>query len=507
MFGSLRTWSSFVFLLIVLGAFLAPLPTPPEAAAGDASERPVLDFTDSRPNVVLMLVDDMAMTDLQYMPKVRRLIDRRGVFFKNAISPNPVCCPARAAIITGQQTHNNGVFANKGYWGAIKALREPDNTLPKWLQDAGYSTAFFGKYLNGYGEQRDDPPPAGWDFWDATSKYVYGYTRFEVSNNGDPLMFEDDYITTRQRQRSDDIIRDFAARRNSDGSPFFIFDSYVAPHGAISADPAVVDEVGVGAIPEEKYRNLYADERNPAESKPSWNKPIRNYPVTGRMRGVKPRDREHMQQLFLNRIRSLASVDDAVAQTVRVLKEVGEYDNTILIFVSDNGYILGEHGKYGKEVALEESLHIPLLMAGPGIAKNETSKRWATLADLSATILEAAEATPGRPQDGRSLLNASAEDGKPRTALAIENGNNLDRDGTGPRWHYQGVLLGTRYTYTKWSHMGNGEELYDNKRDPYQLVNVAGKARYRETLRQARKAFRNLKDCAGPKECMGWPVR
>lgn len=464
---------------------------------------------DERPNIIVMLVDDMRVEDLAYMPKLRQYMADKGIYYPNMISPNPVCCPARGSLVSAQYTHNNGVLTNAGFYGGMDALKHPDNTVPVWLQQAGYNTAFFGKYMNGYGDARTEAIPAGWDWWDATGRGTYAFTKFQFANNGEPEWFENDYITTRLRERSDERIRVFAEERATSGEPFFIFDSYVAPHGAIGADKELVREVGRGPIPDVQYRDLYLDQLNPSFEKPSYNAAIKNYPVKGYMREMKKRGVEEMQKKFLLRIQSLASVDDAVEQTVATLKETGQYDNTVLFFLSDNGFLLGEHMKYGKQLIQHESVRVPLVVSGPGFEGGQSSERWATTVDVATTVLDLARAKPGLPIDGRSLVGSSSRDPKPSTAVVVENGNAKARSRRDDKWNYQGLLMGLRYSYADWTTNGGGEELYDNERDPYQLVNVANDPRYAPVLAAARKELAKLGACSGPESCESkrdsWP--
>jgi N-acetylglucosamine-6-sulfatase len=105
---------------------------------------------DRRPNVVLITTDDQALTDMRWMPLTRRWLGRGGVTFRNMLSPHPLCCPARAEIITGQFAQNNGVHTNAGPYGGLGALEDPDNTIADWLQRSGYLVGLSGKYLNQY---------------------------------------------------------------------------------------------------------------------------------------------------------------------------------------------------------------------------------------------------------------------------------------------------------------------------------------------------------------------
>ena len=121
----------------------APPPRPPaEAPTRTAHRRP--------PNIILITTDDQNAGELRWMPRTRRELAGHGLVFTRALSPDPLCCPARAEIVTGQLGQNNGVSSNLGLHGGFPALREKQNTLAVWLRKAGYRTALVGKYLNGY---------------------------------------------------------------------------------------------------------------------------------------------------------------------------------------------------------------------------------------------------------------------------------------------------------------------------------------------------------------------
>jgi N-acetylglucosamine-6-sulfatase len=163
----------------------------------------------------LITTDDQRLSDLAHMPATRALIGDQGVEFTSGLSPHPLCCPARAEILTGQYAQNNGVASNYGIDGGFQALRHPADTLPSWLQDAGYRTGFVGKYLNGHHWRRDGAQP-GWDWWDPTIRGVYNYRNFVQANDVEPWRYRNAYIT--------------------DDDPFFIWASYVAPHGGQRPD-------------------------------------------------------------------------------------------------------------------------------------------------------------------------------------------------------------------------------------------------------------------------------
>ena len=161
----------------------------------------------TRPNIVFVLTDDMRADDLDHMPLTRTLLADQGMEFRDAISPHPLCCPARASLATGQYAQNNGVRHNKGPFGGFEALT-PGREATEWFRDAGYQTGFVGKYLNGYGTE--DGRPAGWTHWDALQAGTYDYRSFRTAGDGVPQDHVDSYVTDVIAEHTDATIRDFA---------------------------------------------------------------------------------------------------------------------------------------------------------------------------------------------------------------------------------------------------------------------------------------------------------
>ncbi len=135
------------------------------------------------PNVIVITTDDMRLDDLQYMPNTLRLLADEGVTFSQMLSPYPLCCPARAQLLTGQYSHNNEVQGNAWPRGGYYKL-DGTNTLPVWLHDGGYETAFMGKYLNEYGERDEYEIPPGWDYWMGSVAGIHDYHRVTTSQGG-----------------------------------------------------------------------------------------------------------------------------------------------------------------------------------------------------------------------------------------------------------------------------------------------------------------------------------
>src|SRR3954449_10271131 len=167
-------------LTVALGALIAGA-----LLAGPASARPVGAGTGNKPNILVVMTDDQALADLKYMPHVRKLIGAQGTSFTNAVDSFPLCCPARATFITGQYAHNHGVAGNfypYGWYG----MKHRANTLPRWLQKAGYRTALIGKWLNGYGARdAHGEVPVGFNTWRGLLDVsAYDYFNFVMNRNG-----------------------------------------------------------------------------------------------------------------------------------------------------------------------------------------------------------------------------------------------------------------------------------------------------------------------------------
>ena len=153
--------------------------------AAGAEARPASADRDGRPNILVVMTDDMAASDVALMPNVQRLLADKGTTFADAIDSFPLCCPARATFITGQYAHNhdvNGNFYPYGWYG----MKNRGNTLPSWLQDAGYRTALIGKWLNGYGAvDAHGEVPKGFDIWRGLLDVsAYDYFNFVMNRDG-----------------------------------------------------------------------------------------------------------------------------------------------------------------------------------------------------------------------------------------------------------------------------------------------------------------------------------
>jgi arylsulfatase A-like enzyme len=205
--------------------------------------------------------------------------------------------------------------------------------------------------------------------------------------------------------------------------------------------------------------------------------------------------RRYVQHFYTQRIRSLQSVDRAVARAVRLLSRLGELDRTYIFFASDNGFLLAQHGLIGKNVLYDENLRVPLLVRGPGV-QHQRSPLAVTLADLAPTMLRIAGGSAGVRLDGRSFLGDLRGRHIPwRDTQLIQTGRNVVVPDGSHGWTFRGVRT-RRYTYGRDVLTGR-KLLFDRARDPAQLDDVAGATAYQRVVTELERRTRLLTSCAG----------
>ncbi len=441
------------------------------------------------PNVVVFLTDDMRKDDLGYLPNVRRLLADEGMTFTQAQSPHPLCCPARAELMTGQYAQNNGVHHNSGKYGGWQAF-DPSSTIATWADDAGYASALHGKHLNHF--DANAPADDGWTNFDILLEPATDYKHFTFFN-GDS--FTNDYVTTRIDERTVADIDTWGGTR-----PFMIFANHVAPHIWFPAS-AKGDGDGDrgGRVPPAApaYAKTLAGLKPKAFKAPSFNEAdMRDKEATVRSRAKLPPNK--LRKLNLARIRSLLSVDDAVAHTVTALERTGQLENTYIVFTSDNGYALGEHRYTGKDRLFDEILDVPLVIRGPGVPAGTRSTRAVTTIDLTVTLAQLMGLHPTLRTDGMSFVDTLRNPKKRglRDTMLIQTGAK-DASARFPGWAYRGVLT-QRYSYGRRINNGLGDGfLYDRHKDPYELTNRLDATRYRAVRRELERRYRALASCSG----------
>jgi arylsulfatase A-like enzyme len=432
-----------------------------------------------RPNIVLVTTDDMNRSDLRWMPRTRRLLGHRGVTVRDFISNHPLCCPARAEILTGQYAQNNGVSDNEGRWGGYDQLRRPAQHVGRWLKDAGYRTAFVGKHLNGW--ELDPSRQPGWTRFNPLLRDVYHAYGMTMYNDGKPRRYPSVHTADLMGQLTVRLVRRFA----DSGDPFFIWTSQVPPHGMVK------DDEWVRPIPAARHRGKFPRALPPALRSPAFNEPdVSDKPAwLQRQPAVSV---EAVTAAHRARIRSLQAVDEQVAATVRALRDTGELAHTYVFFTSDNGYLMGEHRLQYKNKPYEPSLRLPLLVRGPQLPAGAIRPVTFGLVDLAPTFLDLAGARAGVTVDGRSMMSALRSGGDSYSHYLIQAGGWTDRPGV--RFWWRGVRSRT-FTYVRYR--SGVEELYDRQRDPAQLRNVAGEPSYRRVVAEYSDRLDVLTNCSG----------
>jgi arylsulfatase A-like enzyme len=424
------------------------------------------------PNVVVIETDDQRADDLAAMPRTAELIGRRGVEFANSFVSLSECCPSRATFLTGRYAHNHGVRASVPPFGGYRRL-DSSETLAVWLRRAGYETAMVGKYLNGY---RGSVVPPGWtDFEGLLGRFTYRFYDYTLNANGT--------LESPPGYQTDEITRRSLAFLRPRPEPFFLWVNYVAPH--IGRPRELADPRLGSTVPAPRHAAAFLGA--PLPRTPAFNEAdVSDKPPGIRRRmPLKQWRIRALAETHRQRLASLLAVDEGVARIVEALRETGELDDTLLIFTSDNGFMLGEHRvAKGKVLPYEPSIRVPLLMRGPGITAGTRREELVWNGDLAPTILDAAGASAPFALDGSSLLRPL-----PRRALLLEgppergtNGMPLFAGIRTERWKYVEYVWGMA-------------ELYDLRRDPHELHNLARGAR--EVRRRLARRLDRLRACAG----------
>jgi N-acetylglucosamine-6-sulfatase len=440
--------------------------------------------------VVVIETDDQTASSMWAMPTVQRLLADRGVTFDNSFVSYALCCPSRATFLTGQYAHNHGVFDNGLPYGGFYKL-DGSNTLPVWLQAAGYRTMHVGKYLNHYGTRNPFQIPPGWSDWHAlVDPTTYRYFGFDLNENGRLVFYPPtpaNYSTDVLTRKATELIAD-AARGPR---PFFLWTAYLAPHFSLGSVPEPDDPIGFRTPdPAPRDRNRFAGE--PLPQPPSFNEPklgdkpreIRDFPRLSD--ATQAAIRENYQQ----ELETLQAVDRGVGQIVAELERTGQLHNTLIVFTSDNGYYHGEHRiAREKVIPYEPAIRVPLVVSGPGLPRGVHRSQLVSNQDLAPTILAATGARPGLVEDGISLLPLMRDVRLvPPRDLLIE-----------ALYHFPFVVVTAIRTrdwfYSEYS--DGGRELYDLVADPYELHSRARDPAYAPVRDLLARRLAELRRCSG----------
>ena len=390
------------------------------------------------PNILIIQTDDQRSTGtLVAMPATRRVFLEKGTRYTNAVATTPVCCPSRTSLLTGQYAHNHGVIDNLD--GSPLQERQ-GQTLQAALQRAGYQTAIAGKLLNSW------PIGIGPEFFSRWA--IMGGDYYDA-------LFDVDGTVIPVAAHSTDFIADIASEflddfEGEDDRPWFVHINPFSPHQPYTTQPRHED------APVPPWNPNPAVGEPDLRDKPAFIQETSKITIAGG------------EDIRAQQLRSLMSVDDLVSQVFSKLKELDETRDTLAFYVSDHGYLWGEHGRLWKRAPYVPSTNIPLLVRWPGHFPVESREGLVANIDLAPTILEAARVDPPKKWDidGKSLL-----DGKARSEVLLEY---WKEPGHGfPSW---AALRTQDWIYVEYLANDQKEiiarEYYDLQRDPFQLTNL-----------------------------------
>jgi arylsulfatase A-like enzyme len=427
---------TLLLVALVAVAFVGGLPSAPGIHA----------FPAEQPNVLIIVTDDQHVGTLESMPFTSTM----GRRFDNAFVPFSVCCPSRASILTGNNAHTHGVWGNRLPNGGA-ARFDDSSTLATWLDDAGYETGLFGKYLNRYGE---DVPgtyvPPGWDRWLATSSGG-SYFDWVVSDQG-VVRSQSGYQTTYYAQQAADFIE------NSDPStPVFTYYAPPAPHAPHQPEATYQGSFD-GIAP---WRPPSYNEADVSDKPPFLANRAR---LTAAQRDAADTDyQEHFE--------TMQSVDDSVELLVDTLAETGRLDTTVILYLSDNGYLFGEHRWVGKNTPYDGTTRVPFVIRYDPQGLSGADDRIVLNIDVAPTIADiTGVAAP--PMDGMSLVPTFDDPAaSTRARFLLEATVNDVNDQPHPP--YCGARS-DKYLFVHYS--GGFEEFYNYRRDPWELRNTASRS-------------------------------
>jgi len=392
-----------------------------------------------RPNILLIISDDQRYDDMRFMPRTQARIFDQGIAFERAYVTTPQCCPSRATILSGLYAHNHGVQNNE------IELYEP--TFVELLHGEGYYTGVIGKYLNSYPDDFEDPPRPEFDLWVTyISAVTSQYNNPELNINGEWQVVEG-YQTY--------ILRDFALEffeaAQTEGRPFLLIWAPYVPHTPAVPAPghdSLYDDLGLDKPP-----NFNEDD---VSDKANW---LQEFP---QLDGETRRD---MKKLRVRRAQTMESLDLAVESMLDDLEARGMLDDTLVIYLSDNGRLAGEHRlEGGKIFAYEPTSRVPFAIRYPPLIKEpRVESHLIANLDIAPTIYDLVGIDDAVPVDGQSLVPIMAGT---VDADAWRDGIILEAWETKRGPAYTAYHTG-RYVYIDYE--GDVEEFYDLEEDPYQL--------------------------------------
>lgn len=419
-------------------------------------------------NIIFIIADDHRYDAMGFMQKIPWLetpgLDRlasEGMHIKNAYVSTALCSPSRASVLTGMYAHSHTVVDN--------TAPEPEDIVyfPQLLQKAGYQTAFFGKWHMG---NEGDHPRKGFHHWEGLRGQGEYYNP-SLNINGKRKKYTDStYIA--------DLITDHALdwmKNQKKGQPFFVYLSHKGVHAMFQPAKRHKGKYKDKPVPLPPSYHLTATDEYRKHGIPEWVKQQRHswhgvdYMYDGEI---------NFETFYRSYLETLLSVDESVSRVLDYLKANGLDQNTMVMYMGDNGFSFGEHGLIDKRHAYEESMRVPMMVRCPSLIKGgSTTEALVQNIDVGPTLLEyAGVSTPGHMQ-GKSFLNV----------LQGRSQQHRDKIFYEYYWEYHFpqtptmfALRSGKYKYIHYYGLWTQNELYDLEKDPYEMQNLIANPEFKE---------------------------
>jgi len=443
-----------------------------------------------RPNIVFFFTDDQRFDTIAALgnkdiitPTLDSLV-REGVTFTNAYimggTSSAVCMPSRAMLHTGRTLFH---IEQQG-----QNIPAGHSTMGECFQRAGYETFGTGKWHNGtdsyarsftagaqifFGGMHDHWNVPACDFH-PDGKYDTKFPRvrnFALSNEVDYNHCDHITLGKHSSELFAEATIDFVKSRTSD-DPFFAYVSFMAPH-----DPRTMPK---------EFLDMYDPAKVPLPENFMPEHPFDNgeLKIRDEMLAPFPRTPEVIRRHIAEYYAMITHADAQIGKVIDTLKETGQYENTIIVFAGDNGLAVGRHGLMGKQSVYDHSVHVPLIMAGPGIPRGEARDAFCYLIDIFPTLCGLIGVPAPETVEGRSLVRAMRDPNEPVRDALIFAYTHLHRGARDKRWKLiEYVVDGARTT-----------QLFDLENDPFELNNLAGDSACAEHLERLSKEMLRWRD-------------
>lgn len=447
--------------------------------------------SNEQPNIIFILSDDHRYDFMGFTGKVPGLatpnLDRmalQGTHCRNAFVGTALCSPSRASILTGQYSHVHEVVDNDA--DAPEGLK----FFPSYLQEAGYQTAFLGKWHMGH--QGDDPKP-GFNHWVSfPGQGVYYNPNLNV--NGERVQHQDSaYIS--------EVLTDYAVNwMQEQEGPYFLYLSHKAVHAEFK--PAPADRGTYAAVDIQYPPTMYPPDISPVDYNsvcapkptqrevaavqrlgyhydlvPNWVKAQRNswhgvdYMYNGQMT---------FNDFYVDYLETLMGIDRSIGRILAQLESSGQLENTVLIYMGDNGFSFGEHGLIDKRHAYEESMRVPLLVYAPGRDFVEATNDLLMNVDIGPSILDLASVPTPEQMNGQSFLPVLRGTSPPNWRKAIFYEYYWERPF--PQTPTVHAIRTDRYKFIRYHGIWDLNEFYDLQADPHEAHNLIGHPDHQERI-------------------------